>query len=314
MPEMRRTAGLAGPSGGIGRAGGRPPGENPSHMRRLKHFLVLSGALALAMAPSVAHAAPAYVTSSPENHEELDSAPSEVRVVFDTPLDPASTIRVVDQCNDPVDDGAVVVAGNSIHVGISETPKGPYFVYWKVRAPGGVGGGDALGKIVFHVNGGEYCGPPSERVNGDGHDGHGSGDGGGDGKHDGHGDGKSGGGKHRGHGADDGQSGSSGHSGSSHSSPTGAGSSTSHSGHSNGTASGRTVHAAGHTSDKGKEGQDHSGHTAGGSPLAAPEPQLLANAEDLVPDISGSTVLAALMASVVLGAAGGFLIRNLGPA
>lgn len=270
-------------------------------MRRYRYLMVLSAAFALALAPTVAHAAPAYVTSDPENHEEMDQAPAEVRVVFDNPLDPSSLLLVTDECNREIDDGNILIAANTISVGIDQTPKGTYTVRWKVRAPGGVGG-DASGQIIFHVTEGKFCGPASERTGSGGHGGHGNHGGGGDGGggHGNHGGGGDGGGGHGNHGSNTG-----GHSGHD---PSG----TDHSAHaaSNDQAHEQGAGEHGNHGD-GKDKDDGAPETPG---VAAPQPPVLAGDDSGAATVTGDAVLMALMTSLLLGAAGGWLIRNLTPA
>jgi len=255
-------------------------------VRKLKLALLFGATLAVAMAPAVAHAAPSYLTSQPEKGTELSEPPEEVRIVFNQPLDLDGDLIVADECLRRIDDGNVVIAGNTITVGIAKTPSGVYSAAWRVAAPAGVGGGDATGKIEFTVTSGQRCGPAARSGN-EGHEGHGgSQNGDGHEEHDGSGGG---------HGGD-------------HS--DGGGSSSEHAGHLSTQASGAPDHAHSDATHEKNGAQAKGGNGRGGSKVVA-APRFASPLGDLVEPVSGSTVLAALLVSLGLGLAGGWMIRTM---
>ena len=274
---------------------------------RLHRIVLATVALTLALAPLSARAAgapPEYVTSSPAEGEKLASAPAEVWIAFTMPLDPSSKMRVVDECDRRVDDGNIEVTGNRISIGIDKEPSGHYIVTWVARAPSGATG-DGAGTYHFEVTGGTSCG------GGGGHEGHGGGKEGGN--HKGHGGGGCGcDKKHEGHGSNGGDHSGSGHSDSGHSGSGHSSSGTHTANHSS--MSGDHGNSGDHSMNghgehgKGKSGKGkHAGHEEEPEVLSK---ELAAPGVPELPSVAGSDVLLALLICMVLGAAGGYVVRS----
>ena len=100
--------------------------------------------------------APTYQSSSPEKDAMLDEAPAEVTITFSEPLDPSSTVTVVDECGKKVS-GAVTVTLNELQTPIVKTPIGIYEVVY--RAVGLAGAtGTSNSSFEFMVHSGKPCG------------------------------------------------------------------------------------------------------------------------------------------------------------
>ena len=291
-------------------------------MARLKLGVAVLGVLLLTAAPVLAAqvAGPMFISSSPEAGEEFHSeAPEEVRITFSEPLDGSSEIKVVDECEKRIDDGNTQVEANEMAVGFKATPAGTYTVLYSASGPGGVTGENS-GSFQFVVHAGKSCDGGSHGEGGHGEGGHGEGGEGGEHGEGGKGHGEGGqhgsGGGHKG-GSGGGHEGSSGsHSGSS-GSHSGSGSSGSHSGSSshsasNGGHSGSGTSHSGngkHGSEK-KHGNGHgSKNRAAGSDAAVKGTELAAPGAPFA-GVEGSAVLMALGAALVLGAGGGWVIRQ----
>jgi methionine-rich copper-binding protein CopC len=268
-------------------------------MRRTTIALLASALLVLFVLPGAAQAAPTVLTSDPERDSEVHQAPAEVSITFNMPLDAsASKLGVFDECGRRLDAGDLEVLGNKMTVSIEKTPSGLYEMRY-IAAPPADATGTSSGVIPFTVHGGKPCGPAA----------------GGHGNHGGHGSGGQNGnhqtpGSHGGHG-----------SGGSSSSNQGQ-----HSSHTSGTS---PAHSSSHSNLSGSStsgGEQHSGHASGGSAdgqhsadnaannqsddtidLAAVPPQV---AGIQVENIPMSTGLWALLLCLLMGAAGGYLVRN----
>lgn len=265
---------------------------------RLRRIIMATMAVSLAIAPVMARAAeqgPGYVTSNPADGEKRPSAPEEVWIMFDMPLDQSSILRVVDECGRRVDDKNVVVVANRISVGIAKTPSGHYEAHWQVRAPTGALG-DEIGNFHFEVTNGDPCGSG-------GHEGHGGEPNGKGKKHEGHGGGGGQGGGHKGGhegSGSGGHSGSQGHSGGPTSTHTMADGSEMGDHEMNGNG-----HGEGHGKGQGK-GNGHDGHQ---EPADAPARTIAAPGAPELPPVEGQAVLIALLICMMLGTAGGYVVR-----
>ncbi len=129
---------------------------------------------------AAAESAPSYVSSEPEDGEELHKAPGRVTITFSEPLDTSSTMTVEDHCGRAVDDGNVDVDINEMSVGIAKKPSGHYEVTYAAVGFGGVTGTEN-GRFHFMVHAGPSCGDAQDDHH-DGHNGHDRHDG----QHDGH--------------------------------------------------------------------------------------------------------------------------------
>lgn len=268
-------------------------------MRRTTLALLFGAALLVGTAPVAARQsqAPILIESSPQDGETVHEPPARVELTFSEPLDDSSTIEVRDECNGRMDAGATTVQLNEMWVAIEGSSSGLWVVSYSATGLGGTTG-TTNGSITFTVHMGSSC------------------DGSGGGGHGGHG-GNSGGGGGGGHGGHDG-SGGGGHSGGGHSGG----------GHSGGEhVGGTTAHASGaHTGDQhaagpgghGEHGRGngkgrHADHHEEEGPNDAGPNEIptrdLAAPEDLVPAPDGTTLLVALGAAILVGAAGGLLMR-----
>jgi methionine-rich copper-binding protein CopC len=240
---------------------------------------LLVGAFA---APAGASSAPEYVSSEPENGEQLHKAPDRVEITFSEPLDPSSSgMRVLDECGGVVDDGDVDITVNEMSVGIADKPAGTYTVRYSATGPAGLTG-STKGTFSFAVHLGPACAGESEHDHhGDaGHDHSGNHDANHDANHEGH-EGHEGG--HEDHGTGD------------------------HGDHHTLAAGGGAGHAHSPSHD------DHGGASAKkGAPLAksndGSNDRVLAL--DSGPSVPGvTTAVVALLAAVLLGGAGGLVLR-----
>lgn len=269
-------------------------------MRRTTIAMLASALLALFVLPGIAQAAPAVLASDPERDSEVHEAPAEVSITFDMPLDAnASKLGVFDECGRRLDAGDLEVLGNKMTVSIEKTPAGLYEMRYVATPPAGATG-TSSGIIPFTVHGGTVCGPEAG-----GHGGHG----GNEGNHNG------------GHGGNGGQGGHNG--GHSNHEPGGTAASNQgqHSGHGSGTSA--TASSGSHTSHSESSMTAAAGHTSGNSGHNhGSKPNK--NNDDIidltagVPEVAGiqvenipmSTGLWALLMCLLLGAAGGYLVRN----
>lgn len=274
-------------------------------MRSSRIWIAVMGLLLFSVSPGLAAQTdgPLLVASDPEAGAEMSQAPERIRITFSEPLDPSSQIRVVDECERLIDNGATVVTANYMEARLKRTPSGPYSVYYRAKGPGGLSG-ETVGSFQFVVEAGRPCAQHAD---------HGSG----------HGDKHQGGGKehpgrHDGEHGGDGHSGETDHSGMSHSDGQHSGetdhSKMSHSGSGPGSRSHGSDHKGknhGPNHERGangKHGPDHEDRQDEGS---APS-NTLAAAEGSRPlgSVEGSAVITALAAALLLGTAGGWLIRT----
>ena len=247
--------------------------------------------------------APDYVSSEPAHEAKLDEAPSEVVIRFSEPIDGESTIVVRDECGGRIDDKSIVIFGNEMRVGIAVPREGKHRATFHAVGVGGVTG-TRSGTISYTVRNGKplSCAPPG------GHEGHD--DGTGSTRHGGRHDRMNHppGGEHK--------AGSSEHRGG-HSAASGRHDRHQKSAKHAGMAHGKRKHSGGH----GKKGDHGSGHDALAEALkksaaekaAAAEATTLA-AGDGPPAADGSAVLAALGMAMLLGALGGWILRETAPA
>lgn len=268
-------------------------------MRRLWLGIAAAALLLLPAAPALAAQmdGPIFVASDPEAGAKMPNGPQEVEVTFSEPLAPSSQLRVVDECKRLIDDGSTIVTANSMKTRLKKTPSGTYTVYYRAKGPGGLSG-ETTGSFQFVVEKGRSCGIH------EGHDMQG-------GKHpDGNKD-------HKGEGShdtDDHESTdhsstahSKGRDGSDHSGKSHSGSR-----HGSGKRGGDHrggKHGADHQGGKGEHGPNHEdpqeGGSEGNSTLAAAQ-----GSRGTVGGVEGSAVVMALGAALLLGTAGGWLIRT----
>jgi len=306
-------------------------------MSRLRLGIAIAGVILLSSAPVLAAQVdgPRFLSSDPQAGEELNDAPPEsVEITFSEPLDASSEIKVIDECENRIDDGSTTINANSMQVGFKKTPVGTYTVFYSAVGPGGITG-ETNGSFQFLVHVGKSCGGGEHGSNhgGSNHGGEKPGHGGSghEGEYEG---GHGGSGEHEGGGSDhegSSHSGGSTHSGSgtaSHSSSqthSGGSSSGSHSGGStHNSSTGTSDHGASgdHSSTGSKHGSEHgskvtskhgSGHGSGdrvkGTTLAAPGGPA---GEALLGQVEGSAVLMALGAALLMGVGGGWVIRTKG--
>ena len=267
-------------------------------MRRLLVATATAGLFVLLVAPA-ALAAPAVVDSSPADGATEHRAPDSVSITFDMPLDPdASLIKVVDECGRQIDAENTTVQLNEMSVDIAKKPSGLYKAFYHAAAPAGATG-TSNGSISFTVHAGPACGPEAKtHQHGGGSDTDND-----DGGHDGH---KGGSGSHDPH-AGNGDS-------TSHS--THASSPTSHTDHPSPT--GHTTHLAGgdHTTH-GKAHQRNGGHgnngNGDGNVTAGRGPGPRAAGGDELALSDGQAILVSLGVCLLLGVAGGWMIRTTQP-
>lgn len=273
-------------------------------MRRLFVSLVAAalGLLPAAAGLAIAHAAPTYVTSDPQNGATVDSAPDRVSVTFSEPLDSSSTLQVFDECGKAVDSGDEQVLGSRIDVGITDTPSGDYTAVYVATGFGGATG-ETKGSFSFHVTSGDPCGG--------GHGGHGGGGGhhgGGGGHGGGHGNGEG----HGGHGGDEGHGDGTEEGHETHDGGAGDHPSAGHGGAEHGGSDGGEGHGgAGHGDGRG-DGEGHHGGGSGGDGGSGPDDGLRDFASGrggpgLAP--TSTSVIIALALSIAMGALGGWVLR-----
>lgn len=276
----------------------------------MQKILALTAALFLAalMAAPVAAApmAPTYVSSQPEDGEELHEAPERVEVTFSEPLDESSELSVEDSCGRKVDAGDVTIDGSTMSVGIALKPSGHYQVSYTATGVAGVTG-STEGGFHFMVHFGEACGKT----------GGGSGGGGGHNNHGGGGNNQqnTGGNQHNNHGGGGGgggtdhSTGSGNHMSSGHTTSGRTSSHTGMSGHGSSMGSGKDHSNMQHGGSRNKRSGKHAGHRKpriipndpGGQTIAA------GPGRPVPPD--GRAVLLALGFSLALGAVGGWFLR-----
>ena len=267
-------------------------------MRRLTMALATASLFIVLGAPA-AGAAPRVIESDPPDGATEHQAPDRVSITFDMPLDDGtSLIKVVDECGRQIDAKNTEVQLNEMSVGIAQKPAGVYKAHYYANPPAGATGSTS-GVITFTVHGGPSCGPEAT-----GHE-HGGGN---EDGHEGHGGGHQSGGEHEGH--DGGMSGHSDHSGMS-------------SGHTDHTST--STHAGTHTDGAGHggharagagHGKHQGGHKGGGNNNAAGgggAPRLRAAPDGPVSLSDGEAILVSLGACLLLGLAGGWMIRTTQP-
>jgi methionine-rich copper-binding protein CopC len=259
-------------------------------MRRLLVAIAAAMLFAVLAAPA-AFAAPSVLESDPPDGAEEHKAPDSVTITFDMPLDDTSLIKVVDECGRQIDAKNTTVTLNEMTVDIAKKPSGHYKAFYYANPPAGATGSSS-GTIEFHVHMGPSCGDEASA-----HE-HG-------GEHAGHG-----GNEHEGH---DGGPSHDGHDGTDHSAHTTGGGS--HTDHTSTTHSTHTEHAAG-TSHQGHNatahGDRHHKHHAGsnGSNNTRAGPAPTAAPLEPVGLNDGQAVLVSIGSCLLLGLAGGWLIRT----
>ncbi|MGH2755618.1 MAG: copper resistance CopC family protein [Actinomycetota bacterium] len=269
-------------------------------MRRLTMALATASLFIILGAPA-ATAAPRVIESDPPDGATEHKAPDTVSITFDMPLDEGSSvIKVVDECGRQIDAKNTQVELNEMHVGIALKPAGVYKAYYYANPPAGATG-SSNGVITFTVHAGPSCGPgASDHEHGAKTGGHGNHErsgheaGGGQGAHEGHDDGSTG---HSGM--------TSGHTDHTSTSTHGGTHSAAAGGH-----GGHTPSAAGHGRHKGgDDGNDNNVNAAGGGRAPAPRAAL----DGPVSLSDGEAILVSLGACLLLGLAGGWLIRTTQP-
>ncbi|HEX2050819.1 MAG TPA: copper resistance protein CopC [Actinomycetota bacterium] len=123
-----------------------------------------AAAALLAAAPVAAGAAdpPALVSTDPPDGATVAEAPARVHATFSEDLAEGSTMTVVDECGDRVDDGTVSVDGATLSVGLAERPMGRYDVsYTAVAADDGA---STAGSFSFTAESGFDCDPEPPRL------------------------------------------------------------------------------------------------------------------------------------------------------
>lgn len=292
--------------------------ENPPCMRI--SLVLRASIVALALvgwAATPALAAPQMISSDPEEGAELHQPPARVRITVSEPLTGESNIKVTDDCGTIVSVGKAEVGGtadNELSIAIGKAPHhGTYLVQWYGTGVTGTGSG----QFTFTVHAGTGC----DGGGGGGHGGHGGGTGSGSGGGDGHGSGSGSGGHGSGSGSGSGGHGS-GHAGGG--SGSGSGHSTGHSGsgddhstmsgggHSGGDHKMGGKHRSGHSKKNNKHGKHnmhgngrHQGHQSGGG-----DDVFAGGPVGPISDIpTGTTVVIALGLAVLMGAAGGWVLR-----
>lgn len=119
---------------------------------------------------------PEYESSEPADGERLHRPPSEVTITFSEPIDPSSTMKVLDECGRVVDDRRPTVTLNEISVKLAWTPSGDYRVEYEAKSvPSGLAG-TAEGSFRFSVHAGRPCEPAGSPAS---HGNHGGGERGG---------------------------------------------------------------------------------------------------------------------------------------
>lgn len=229
--------------------------------------------------------APTYESSDPERGAMMDHPPSEVRVTFSEPLDPSSTMSVLDDCGNEIDSGPAEVQLRDMTVGIAKTPSGSYHVVYRaIGVAGGAVTGSTSGMFEFMVHHGTPCEGSKKSHHhhdpGRDHDDH-------DRDHDGH-DGHDGHGRH-------------GDAGSGHMGHAGMPGMSGHTGHTMGGSG-----TAGH--------HHHGEHGPGEGPVAprSTNPPLASGGSALPVSASAEAVLVGLGLALAVGVLGGWLLRMTG--
>ena len=265
-------------------------------LRALLMAVALVGWMA---APALA--APAVLSTTPEDGAEMHDPPGEVTIEFSEPLQGSSGIEVIDDCGQKVNEGQGRVTGtasNELNAVIDKAPhKGTYTVEYVATGVTGT----TTGSFTFYVHGGTDC-----DGSGGGHHGGGSTGGSGGGGHNGGGHGGSGGGggKHGGHGSNGGTDDGMDHTDGSHSVGSSGNATHDMRGHDMNKAKGSKHRNNKHRNDNGggRETDDGIADIAiDGDPL---------NATDIP---TGQTVAIALGLAVLLGLAGGWVLRVSSP-
>ncbi len=102
-----------------------------------------------------AAAAPELQSSEPSDGAELEHAPSQVSASFSEPLDPSSSLIVLDECGESVS-GATEVFANEMTTDVTGHDAGHYTVQYRAVGVGGVSG-TSQGSFSFHVAQGPDC-------------------------------------------------------------------------------------------------------------------------------------------------------------
>lgn len=263
-----------------------------SHMRRLLAGSYAAALLLAAAAPVAAQEAPPqYQSSEPEEGATVHQAPEQVEVTFDQPLDDSSSLAVVDDCDNQLDDGSTVVDGNTMSIGIAETPSGDYHVEYVARGVEGLTG-ENEGHFLFTVHAGKPCDGDSD------HHHHG---GKGDKKDDKHGDHKEGGHGGMKHGSgshDDDDHSTMDHDSDDHSAGT---THTDHNGNGTGKHDGSGAHDR-HTDEHKDKGTAAPGDVPG---ITSSD-----TASDLLARADSGALIVALALCAVLGILGGVVLRS----
>ena len=123
-------------------------------MRKALRLLVLVGVLLSWAAIAAARPGPQYQDSEPDKGEAVHEAPDEVRISFNSPLDPSSSMTVTDECQRRVS-GNTTAAGLDMSAPITRDPSGLYTVSYTAKGLGGTG--TTNGSFVFEVHTGPSC-------------------------------------------------------------------------------------------------------------------------------------------------------------
>ena len=276
-------------------------------MKKIWACLAAAFLAALMAAPAgAAPMAPSYVSSQPEDGEELHEAPERVEVTFSEPLDESSQLSVEDSCGRKVDTGEVSVDGSTMSVGIALKPSGHYQVSYTATGVAGVTG-STEGGFHFMVHFGEACGKDGGVKGGNGghnnHGGNGGNNTGGGNQHNNHGGGG---------GTDHNTGGGGGHTSSGHTTTGGTSTHSGMSGHDSSMGAGgrdhsEMQHGGGHK----KKEKSHGKHNAHRKPKTPDDPggrTIAAGPGRPVPP-DGRAVLLALGFSLALGSVGGWFLR-----
>lgn len=138
--------------------------RDPGVMRKAWSLAAFAAAALLVAAPVAARAGdpPALVSTEPPAGATVAEAPARVSATFSEDLGDGSTMTVVDECGDRVDDGAVTVEGATLSVGLAERPMGRYDVsYTAVAADDGA---STSGSFSFTAESGFDCDPEPPRL------------------------------------------------------------------------------------------------------------------------------------------------------
>lgn len=270
-------------------------------MRKILTLIAAVSVATLVAAPvAAAPMAPTYVSSQPEDGEEVHEVPEKVEVTFSEPLDESSELSVKDSCGRKVDDGDVAIDGNTMSVGISLKPSGHYQVSYSATGVAGVTG-STEGGFHFMVHFGEPCNRDTKRRHGQHGDNDDRDDNDGNATHNNHGDDGS---------SSDEEPGD--HMPSGHSSSGGTPTHSSMSGRDASAGAAGAKHTRMQRGRHEMKRNDSNKQTRHGRPkttVASPDGRTLASGSDRPVAPDGRAVLLALGFSLALGAVGGWFLR-----